>query len=565
MPKIVTRLALALLACGLLLANPTHAQGPTSDGQKPDAPTTAAPSPTEERGAQLPENTANALRTLAAQLKAKQMARQAAAKENDHATVTALDKEIQQLRWQFAGLMTSIDVQQFEAPEEAKLDLLADALEALRPVVDLVNELTEDVRRRLELEKALDELAKRITIAEEARTKVLNTISALRQLPKTEATTIAIEQADLELREHWIPEIAKSYNQRLVLRESIAQLNRSKKGWAEALQENASAIFGRTLSVVLSVAVFLLVFFALRYACKLILGKKRKGQFRKRLATVVLRILTILLAIAATLIVPYARDEHVMLVIGVLIVFAIGWVIVKSAPQYAEQIRLILNIGSVREGERILIDGLPFRVDALRFYSQLSNPALTGGTLRVPIGQLIGERSRIADADEPWFPCRQGDVVAIEDGLVGRIRLQTPEVVVLVERHDAPRSYPTTAFLQLNPRNLSLGFEINVRFGIDYSHQKDAVDKIPATLQADLEEGLAKCDDADAVRKTRVELAAASSSSLDFQVEVQFGGKAAIHYYNLDRLVNRLLVQSCSKHGFGIPFPQLQVHGVGSK
>ena len=138
-------------------------------------------------------------------------------------------------------------------------------------------------------------------------------------------------------------------------------------------------------------------------------------------------------------------------------------------------------------------------------------------------------------------------------------------MVVLVERQDAPRSYPTAAFLELNPRNLSQGFEVYVTFGIDYSHLKDAADEVPAKLQADLEEGLKQCADSEAVGKARVELASAGPSSLDLEVEVQFGGEAAVHYHKLERLVNRLLVQSCSEHGFGIPFPQLQVHGVNPR
>ncbi len=560
MPKIVTRLALVLLASALLLANPVHAQGPTPPGQNAEGQ-----APSSEPSQALPESTTNALRTLAAQLKAKRADRKKANDANDQASVTRLDEEIQQLRWQFAGVMTQIDVQKFEVPEDTKLDLLADALEALRPVVDLLNGLTEDVRRRLAVDKEIETVERRIAVTKAARVKIQNTLQALRQLPITPRNTDAIQQVNIELRDQWIPREARFNNELLVLAENRDQLKAAQKDWFDTLQENANELLGSGLSILMCVAVFLIVFFVLRLVSTLIIGKKRKAEFRGRLADVILRIITLVLAVAATLIVPYARGEHVMLVIGVLVVIGVGWVIVKSAPAYAEQIRLMLNIGSVREGERILIDGLPFRIDALRFYSRLSNPALTGGQLRVPIGQLIGNRSRAAGPDEPWFPCKQGDVVAIGDDLVGRVRLQTPEVVVLVERHDAPRSYPTAAFLELNPRNLSQGFEITVTFAIDYCHQKDAADKVPAMLQADLEAGLAQSADAESVHKARVELAAAGSSSLDFQVEVQFAGKAAIHYHILDRLVNRLLVQSCSKHGFGIPFPQLQVHGVGPR
>jgi hypothetical protein len=169
MPKIVTRLALALLASALLLANPIHAQGPTPPGQNAEGPNAEGQradgqAPSSEPSQALPESTANALRTLAAQLKAKRADRKKANDANDQASVTRLDEEIQQLRWQFAGVMTQIDVQKFEVPEDTKLDLLADALEALRPVVDLLNGLTEDVRRRLAVDKEIETVERRFAI-----------------------------------------------------------------------------------------------------------------------------------------------------------------------------------------------------------------------------------------------------------------------------------------------------------------------------------------------------------------------------------------------------------------
>ena len=293
----------------------------------------------------------------------------------------------------------------------------------------------------------------------------------------------------------------------------------------------------------------------------MVLRRKRNRGFTARLAEVLLSILTLVAAIAATLIVMYVRKEMVMLTIGIIFVLGAGWLIAKSAPMFLEQIRLILNIGSVREGERLIIDGLPYRVEALRFYSKLKNPALTGGTLRVPIGMLIGQRSRLGGPEEPWFPCQQGDVVVIED-LIGIVELQTPETVVFVNRKDAPRCIPTPAFLAMNPRNLSRGFLLTVTFGIDYSHQADVLERIPQLFEAAVRERLASDPDGDALVNLKIELSMEGASSLDLLVLANFTGKAAIRHNPLKRAINQALVAACSKHGFGIPFPQVQVHGV---
>ena len=214
----------------------------------------------------------------------------------------------------------------------------------------------------------------------------------------------------------------------------------------------------------------------------------------------------------------------------------------------------------MREGERLLVDGLPYRVDALRFYSRLVNPDLSGGLLRVPIKDLIGQRSRPLGHDEPWFPCQEGEVVALADGVIGQVQLQTPEVVVVAERHDAPRSYPTLAFLEQNPRNLSDGFEIVVSFGIDYQHQPDIATRVPAALRDAIATGLFDLIDEQELRDVRVELASAGDSSLNFAVLCELEGSAAIHYHELHRRVNILLVTACTQHDLGIPFPQLTLH-----
>ena len=568
MPTIVIRLALALLASGLLLAAPTGAQTTAPGEQSPAMQPSGGKSQqspgdaTQDTG--LKESTANALRSLAAQLAEKQQGRaEELAKRlgKDDLRIAELDAEIQDLRWQFAGLMTQIDVQQFEAPETAQMDLLSELVEALRPVVGALKDVTDGARRQHELKHTIEEGEERLATSIGARTRLDRTVTALRQLEADPATTVVIEQAIIERNKHWTPTIVRLEHHLLVARENLQQLQDAEGSWLTSLQEKGDDISKGALSIVISIAVFLAVLFGLRALFRIIRGKRRQQTFHGRLADIVLGALTLVVAVAATLVVPYSREDYVLLTLGIIIIIGACWVLAKSAPGYVEQIRLLLNIGSVREGERILVDGLPYRVEALRFYSKLRNPELTGGTLRVPIGQLIGERSRAAAPDEPWFPCKQGDIVSIE-GMVGRVALQTPEIVTFIERNDALRTYPTAAFLGFNPRNLSAGFEVCATFGIDYAHQADSVDKIPELLRDAIWSYYANDVDAAEVLKVHVELSEAGASSLNYRVQVEFTGKAAPRYDTLNRMVSQALVTACTKHGFGIPFPQLQVHGA---
>ena len=565
---IVIQLTLALLSSGALLATPAQTQISAPSEQAP--PIQASSSKIEQspggspQGERLKESTAAALRSLASQLAKKRSERtQELAKQfgKDNSRIADLDSEIQDLRWQFAGLMTQIDVQQFEAPETAQMDLLTELAEALRPVIGALKDVTDGARRKHELKRSIEEAQERLETSIAARQKIDRTLTALRQLEASSATTTAIEQATIERNKHWDPNIARLEHQLLVANENLQQLQDSEGGWFASLKEKSDDITGGAISILISIAVFLSVFFGLRMLFRMIRGKRPQQTFYGRLSDIVIGAMTLVAAVTATLIVPYSREDYVLLTLGIIIILGTCWVLTKSAPGYAEQIRLFLNIGSVREGERILIDGLPYRVEALRFYSKLHNPALTGGTLRVPIGQLIGERSRATTDDEPWFPCKQGDIVAIE-GTVGRIALQTPEIVTFVERNDALRTYPTDEFLKLNPRNLSGGFEVGATFGIDYSHQADSVHKIPELLREAIRNYYETDADAAQLTKVHVELSEAGPSSLDYRVQVAFTGKAAPRYETLSRMVTQALVTACTKHGLGIPFPQLQMHGA---
>jgi hypothetical protein len=100
-------------------------------------------------------------------------------------------------------------------------------------------------------------------------------------------------------------------------------------------------------------------------------------------------------------------------------------------PRFMTEARMLLDMGPVREGERVLFNGISWQVKALNMYSILVNPELQGGLLRLPLSELSGMISRPDDPEEPWFPTRKGDFVMLNDGTFGQVLLQTPEVVQL--------------------------------------------------------------------------------------------------------------------------------------
>ncbi|MCR9247894.1 MAG: hypothetical protein NXI31_22930 [bacterium] len=497
---------------------------------------------------QLEPNTIEALENLAKGLVEKrQQLLTATAEEKE-----ALEKEISDLKWQFAELTARSDVKGFLAPDKGEFNLEKEAIGLIEPVIDAIKSVTAESRQISAIESRLKELEDWLPQARTAQQTAERTRNLLPQesAARAEATT--------EIEQRWKPLIKRYEDEERILNARLQTIKESQKPFADHAKEFFAQ---RGLTLLLSTAAFFAVLFTMRWLQNRMLARRRRERaVSLRIAEVVFSALGLLLAIIATMIVPWMRQDFLLLSIGIVFLIGAGWVLVKMAPQFFEQIRLILNIGSVREGERIIMEGLPYRVDNLRFYSTLSNPCLQGGELRVPIQELIGRRSRVPGPGEPWFPSEVGDVVILDDDIIGPVTVQTPEVVV-VDDYLAPRSYTAAAYLDQNPRNLSDGFSIVALFGIDYAHQTDATTVIPERLTQALRAELPQfVDDAAHIREAEVEFEAAGASSLDLEARAVFTGDAAIHYRELQRALQHILVDACTKNGWNIPFPQLTVH-----
>ena len=147
--------------------------------------------------------------------------------------------------------------------------------------------------------------------------------------------------------------------------------------------------------------------------------RKRGSSFGTRLFNVLYLFFSGLGSIFVFLIVLFMFEDWVLLTLGVLVVLGILWTSKHAIPKFWSQAALLLNMGVVREGERLIYNGIPWRVKALNFYTILENPKLEGGTLRLPVKDLFDLRSREYGAEEPWFPTDKGDWVLIGDDIFG--------------------------------------------------------------------------------------------------------------------------------------------------
>lgn len=246
--------------------------------------------------------------------------------------------------------------------------------------------------------------------------------------------------------------------------------------------------------------------------------------------------------------------------LSILLLLGAAWTLRQALPRYLHQIQMFLNIGSVREGERIQLDGLPWQVRQINVFCTLVNP-VAELTQRVPIADLVDLKSRPAKRDEPWFPCRKGDWVLLGDGIRGKVAGISPELVQLVEEGGTRTTYQASDFLAKTPRNLTTNFRIRETLGISYELQKDSTTSIPETLQGYIQQRAQQEGYGEGMLNLRVEFELASNSSLDIAVIADFDGELADVYNRLRRSIQRWCVDACTEYAWEIPFPQMTLHG----
>jgi len=214
----------------------------------------------------------------------------------------------------------------------------------------------------------------------------------------------------------------------------------------------------------------------------------------------------------------------------------------------------------VRQGERLIYDGIPWKVDALNMYCDFSNPELTGGTMRLPVKDVLPLHSRPSEAKEPWFPTRETDWVRLDDGCFGKVLQQTPEQVVVLRLGGSLKTYPTAEFLDQCPENLSRGFRVSTIFGIGYGHRAAATGEVPRALEEGVLRRVVEALGREQVRSVRVEFNAAAASSLDYRILADFNGEAAQRYSALERMIQTACIEVCNEKEWDIPFPQMVIH-----
>ncbi len=460
---------------------------------------------------------------------------------------------------EFDAIASGYDVEAVADKPGKSFNFKDEIQEIIRPLVDELKNVTKRPRDIEKLRKEIAYYEKHLAMTQNSLVNIDQLIAATKD-PKLK---LKLQQSKTE----WQEKEKEATSEIGKLKYRLAQKLKSRQSVIKSLQNGAALFFKtRGLNLFLAIAIFFLIFVILRFINWRFYKKKRDLQtesrsFYSRFFQVTYHIISFLIAISAALFLLYTLGDWMLLSIAMIAFVGLIWTARHGFSIFWEQSKLLLNVSTVREGERLIYNGIPWQVAALNLQSTLKNPELSGGMLRLPLKALIGMQSRPAHADELWFPCRADEYVQLNDGTFGKVLLQTPEMVTLDVRGGCPKTYPTPAFLGQNPINLSRNsFGVSITFGIDYAHQAIATTTVPEHFKNVIQEKLAAEEVGAHLVSLLVQFQAAAASSLDILIYATFSGSAAASYFSISRLLQRIIVDACNDQGWGIPFNQITVH-----
>ena len=450
------------------------------------------------------------------------------------------------------------DITAVRATKEPEFDFQREFFSLLQPAMKEIKDMTSHLREKAEqrdkiayysdimptTERAVANLERLLVRAEDPQ--VIGSLEDMLLAWQKQLTFLQseLQAATLQLRK---------------LESSEVSLAEASQGYFKTFFQNRGLYLGEAILVV----VLLLVLSRLTQKAmhRWIPGfNDARRSFRVRLLELSNRIVTALLTIIGPMLVFYFNQDWLLLSVGILLLLGIGLTVRHTLPRYWQQIQLFLNVGTVREAERVDIDGMPWLVKQINFYTLLENPT-ADLTRRVKIDDLVDLRSRPVKKNEPWFPCKYGDWVLLSDGNRGKVIGISQELTQMVQRGGALITYLTQDFLGGSPINLSTNFRIKETIGVSYSPQALTVSSMAETLREHVEKRATDEGYGDQLLNLRVEFEKANTSSLDMVVIADFKGELAEFYNRLRRAIQRWCVEACTENNWEIPFTQITLHG----
>lgn len=438
-------------------------------------------------------------------------------------------------------------------------DWQAELLQIVQPVFSEIQRLTKASREK-------EEINRELAITQEKINTLERGLAYLKGIPREKLDPAIVKKLDT-MDQNWTRFLKDLVRDRDHYNNLLGAMA-TDKSFLESLKDGVfDFIKGRGLILLISFTTFSLVLYLLTKLLDFFIQKgqnKRHGQqkvnLRGRLFILLYRVISIIASIIAFLIVLHSMGDMVLFGIAILILLALIFAFRNYVPKYFSEIRLFLNLGSARQGERVIYRGVPWLIERITLYSAtLHNPALDNGRVRLMLPELETLTSRPLDNDEIWFPAKVGESFILPNGTFGEVKRQTPESVYL-NSFNSTIIYPTADFIAGAPTNLSYGYYAVADFGLSYQHFNTPIDEVFTKLNTFITEFLANTALHDQYNSLSVEFRKINEGlSLVYTVIVSMKGSAAGYYFQSGRLLQEACLRCAQKEGWSMPFTNIEM------
>jgi len=477
--------------------------------------------------------------------------------------LNAYKKEYEKKLFLFIETATDIDLNHSTAVKP-KTDFFTDIQQILSPALNSIKQLSEKPRQIQELMDKAKDIEVRYQDAVKAQTR-LETM-----LKKNDKKALFIKfKQSIKKAEEYVKELGI---QREDIKFKIIKIEKDQEPFITTFS-NLILDFIKTkgLNLLFALVIFIAIFWGFRIGQGRFISvisyrinrsdKKESYQWIVRPIRVLYNVFSIAFAFFLSILTLYALNDWVLVTFILITVAALVWSSKGYLPLFLEQSKIVLNLGAIREGERIMYHGIPWQIKSLGYYCHLYNPVLSGGFLRINTRELLTVHSRRIVDKEPWFPTKTGDWVEL-DNKFAQVILQSPEQVILKSLGEEKTIFKADEFYSKAPTNLSQGFAIEFIFGVDYQHQKILFTELIPTFKERIEKVLHEKheDMKESLGDLSIEFIQAGASSLDLRFFLKCNGNVASKKQFLTRSVQKEFVNVCNDNNYVIPFNQLTVH-----
>lgn len=287
-------------------------------------------------------------------------------KNNLAAELERLDKMLSSSRQDFERIATGVDISLFAEKREAPFDWKDELVSLIKPGIMELKHATQKTRQKADLKEDLSRYQELKPIVRQANDHLMALIS------KTKSPRLK------DRLEKLVPEWRGQERQILsrleIIQMQLSELESEEKSILESSQKSIKQFFktrGLFLFVALiaCIGVVLLLRVAYLFLIKHIPGHQSVYRpFHLRAMDLLYRVVSVVAALLTVVLVFYLFEDWVLLSLAIVFLMGLAWAVKNTLPRFMHQSRLILNIGAVREGERLVYQGVPWLVKKINFF-----------------------------------------------------------------------------------------------------------------------------------------------------------------------------------------------------